>query len=260
MTGHPLSLTYIGGPTALIEFGSVRLLTDPTFDPPGEDYTTGPVTLTKLTGPAIPADQIGTVDYVLLSHDHHFDNLDRAGRVLLSTARSVLTTEDGAGRLGGNSLGMKPWQTLELPALGGSKLNVVATPGRHGPPDGDRGPVVGFVLSYSDEPDRSIYFSGDTVWYEEIAEVGRRFPVKAAFLNLGAARVPVVGPQHLTMTAGEAVEFARSFPDATIVPLHFEGWQHFSEGKNEIALAFAEAGLTTRLRWPELGGTTPMVL
>lgn len=260
MTGHPLTLTYIGGPTALIEFGSVRLLTDPTFDPPGGDYTTGPVTLTKLTGPAIPADQVGPVDYVLLSHDHHFDNLDRAGRLLLSTAKSVLTTEDGAGRLGGNSIGMKSWQKLELSAGSGKTLNVIATPGRHGPSDGDRGPVVGFVLYYSDAPDRCIYFSGDTVWYEDVAEVGRQFPVKVAILNLGAARVPVVGPHHLTMTADEAIEFARSFPHATIVPLHFEGWQHFSEGRNEIALAFAGAGLTTRLRWPELGGKTPIVL
>jgi L-ascorbate metabolism protein UlaG (beta-lactamase superfamily) len=30
------SITYIGGPTALIEIGGMRLLTDPTFDPPGQ--------------------------------------------------------------------------------------------------------------------------------------------------------------------------------------------------------------------------------
>ncbi|QOY88351.1 MBL fold metallo-hydrolase [Paludibaculum fermentans] len=259
MTGRNLTITYIGGPTALIEFGSVRVLTDPTFDPPGGDYTTGPVTLHKLTGPAIPADQLGSIDYVLLSHDHHFDNLDHAGRSLLSTAKSVLTTEEGAGRLGGNSVGMKPWQSVELEVGAGNILKVVATPARHGPSDGDRGPVVGFVLYYSDAPDRCVYFSGDTVWYEAVAEVGQRFPVKTAILNLGAARVPVVGSQHLTMTAEEAVEFARSFPQATIVPLHFEGWQHFSEGKDKIALAFAEAGLSTRLCWPDLGGRNRIV-
>ena len=33
MTTTPVSVTYIGGPTALIEIGGVRLLTDPTFDP-----------------------------------------------------------------------------------------------------------------------------------------------------------------------------------------------------------------------------------
>jgi L-ascorbate metabolism protein UlaG (beta-lactamase superfamily) len=31
-------LTYIGGPTALVELGGVRLLTDPTFDPAGTEY------------------------------------------------------------------------------------------------------------------------------------------------------------------------------------------------------------------------------
>ncbi|MGC4055905.1 MAG: MBL fold metallo-hydrolase [Paludibaculum sp.] len=155
---------------------------------------------------------------------------------------------------------MQPWEQREFDAGHGQSLMVVATPGRHGPSDGDRGPVIGFVFYFASSPHRCIYFSGDTVWYEAVAEVGRRFPIRTAILNLGAARVPVVGPQHLTMTAEEAVEFARSFPEATIVPLHFEGWQHFSEGRNEIALAFAGAGLTTRLRWPELGGRTPIVI
>ena len=31
-----LRLTLIGGPTALIEVDGFRLVTDPTFDPPGE--------------------------------------------------------------------------------------------------------------------------------------------------------------------------------------------------------------------------------
>ena len=32
-------ITHLGGPTALIEVGGWRLLTDPTFDPPGRRYT-----------------------------------------------------------------------------------------------------------------------------------------------------------------------------------------------------------------------------
>ena len=32
-------ITHIGGPTALIEVGEWRLLTDPTFDPSGRRYT-----------------------------------------------------------------------------------------------------------------------------------------------------------------------------------------------------------------------------
>ena len=36
-----LRITHIGGPTVLIQFGGWRLLTDPTFDPPGQKYNFG---------------------------------------------------------------------------------------------------------------------------------------------------------------------------------------------------------------------------
>jgi L-ascorbate metabolism protein UlaG (beta-lactamase superfamily) len=70
---------------------------------------------------------------------------------------------------------------------------------------------------------------------------------------MGAARVPEVGPQHLTFTAAEAVSAARLFGDAVIVPLHFEGWAHYSESRSHIDAAFADARLTHRLRILESG-------
>jgi L-ascorbate metabolism protein UlaG (beta-lactamase superfamily) len=79
MDSAKTTLTLIGGPTVLIELDGLRLLTDPTFDPPG-DYQGG-VLLKKTAGPALSAEQVGSVDAVLLSHDQHFDNLDHGGRV-----------------------------------------------------------------------------------------------------------------------------------------------------------------------------------
>ena len=55
-----------------------------------------------------------------------------------------------------------------------------------------------------------------------------------AVLNAGAARVAVAGPSPLTFTAADAVTLARAWPKAVIVPLHFEGWTHFSEGAAEL--------------------------
>ncbi len=72
-------ITLIGGPTALIEASGFRLLTDPTFDAPGE-YKLPHVTLKKLAGPARTAAEVGPVDAVLLSHDQHADNFDRSGK------------------------------------------------------------------------------------------------------------------------------------------------------------------------------------
>jgi len=75
-----LRITHIGGPTVLIQFGGWRLLTDPTFDPPGQKYNFGWGTgSVKLAGPAVAASELGPIDAVLLTHDHHDDNLDPAG-------------------------------------------------------------------------------------------------------------------------------------------------------------------------------------
>lgn len=73
--------------------------------------------------------------------------------------------------------------------------------------------------------------------------------MRIAFLFMGAARVREVGQAHLTLTAAEGVLAARAMPSAVIVPLHYEGWQHFSEGRADIERAFTEAGLADHLRW-----------
>ena len=250
MSGSRLEVTYVGGPTALLELGGLRLLTDPTFDPGGSEYRTPVYVLRKTQGPALTPEAVGAVDVVLLSHDHHADNLDQAGRRMLATAARVLTTMTGADRLGGNAVGLAPWQSHDVPTRDGRILRITATPARHGPPEGDRGPVIGFVLAFTDQPTRVVYVSGDTVWYDGVAEVGRRFTPAVAVLFTGAARVREVGQAHLTLTASEAVTAARAFPEALIVPLHFEGWAHFSESRADIDHAFAAAGLAHRLRWP----------
>lgn len=251
-----LKFTYIGGPTALLELGGLRLLTDPTFDPAGEEYPTGVYTLRKTAGPALGPESLGRTDAVLLSHDHHFDNLDRAGRVLLKSVETVLTTQAGAERLGGHAIGLAPWQSVDLPTRDGRVLRVTGTPARHGPVGGDRGPVTGFVLALTESPKSAIYISGDTVWYEGVAEVSQRFSVQVAVLFMGAARVLEVGTAHLTFTAAEAVEAARAFADATIIPLHYEGWAHFSESRKQIEDVIISAGLERRLQWMELGCAT----
>jgi L-ascorbate metabolism protein UlaG (beta-lactamase superfamily) len=260
MTSLSLTATYVGGPTAILDVAGLRFVTDPTFDAGGTSYETPVYTLRKAAAPAVAADALGTIDAVLLSHDHHFDNLDRAGRALLSRAHRVFAPLAGAERLGDGATGLAAWQRAELDGTRNRRVRITATPARHGPVNGDRGPVIGFLLSDAalpgDERAPSIYVSGDTVWYEGVAEVARRADVRLAFLFMGAARVQEVGPAHLTMTADEGVLVARAMPNALIAPLHYEGWAHFSEGRGEIERVFADAGLGDRLRWLTPGHAT----
>jgi L-ascorbate metabolism protein UlaG (beta-lactamase superfamily) len=256
MTMTAMRLTYIGGPTAVLEWRGVRLLTDPTFDPAGTRYDLGGYTLEKSDSPAIAPADIGSVDAILLSHDHHFDNLDRSGREYLRRSHApVLTTADGAARLGGNAIGLQPWNEAEIAATTGATLRATATPARHGPAGGDRGPVIGFALTSERQPRGTVYMSGDTVWFDGVAAVAERFDVDVAILNAGAARIAAAGDQPLTFTAADALRVARAMPRVLIVPLHFEGWRHLSESGSDLENAFDAAAEKQRLRLPHRGET-----
>lgn len=237
-------LTLIGGPTVLIEYAGLRLLTDPTFDHAPHDYALPHVTLHKTGDPAIEADNIGRVDTVLLSHDQHADNLDTSGREFLSRAGRVLTTKAGAGRLGGNAEGFAPWASIELRAPGG--VRVTATPARHGPAGIEpfSGDVIGFVLEAANAP--TVYVTGDTVWYDGVAEVARRF--KAGIVVLFAGSAQTRGPFNLTMNVNDAIETAHAFPQATIVPVHCDSWAHFTQNRDDLARSFRALGIEPRLR------------
>jgi L-ascorbate metabolism protein UlaG (beta-lactamase superfamily) len=253
-----LKHTLIGGPTALIECDGFRLLTDPTFDPPGE-YQLPHVKLVKTAGPALGAEEIGAVDAVLLSHDQHSDNLDEGGKVFLAKAKRVLTTKIGAKRLGGNAEGLAPWQSTTLTSAKGSKLTVTATPARHGPAGIEplAGDVIGFVLSFEDGTP-PVYITGDTVWYDGVAEVAKRF--KAGLVMPFAGSAQTRGPFHLTMDVNDTIETARAFPDALIVPVHYDSWAHFKQNGNDLRVSFDALGFGKRLRLLEPGVATEIPL
>jgi L-ascorbate metabolism protein UlaG (beta-lactamase superfamily) len=250
-----LSITLIGGPTALLEIDGFRLLTDPTFDAPGA-YQLPHVKLEKLTGPALSAEDIGEVDAVLLSHDQHSDNLDHSGKAFLGRTKRVLTTEAGAKRLGGHAEGFAPWASTELKGSDGNSLTITATPARHGPAGIEplSGDVIGFVVSSNKPGSRPIYISGDTVWFDGVAEVAKRFNAGVVLPFAGAAQTR--GPFHLTMDTNDTIETARAFADAVIVPVHTDGWAHFRQNASDLRASFDTLGFGSRLRILEPGVAT----
>ncbi len=250
-----IRITHIGGPTALIEIGQLRLLTDPTFDPAGTRYVDGPVEVIKKTDPALIVAELGAVDAVLLSHDQHVDNLDPAGRAFLPQAKQVLTTPAGAQRLDGRTRGVATWETVDLHGADGLHVQVTATPARHGPPELEKvaGDVTGWIIEWDGQRPGAIYVSGDTVFFEELQEITQRYQIGTALLHFGAAHFDVLGPVYLTFTAAEGARFAKALGEAIIMPIHYEGWAHFTEGRLQIEQAFAVAGLEQRLHFLPLG-------
>lgn len=243
---RPCAIGVLGGPTTVVDIAGLRIVMDPTFDPPGVHAY-----LTKLAGPAVSAEALGAVDAVLISHDQHPDNLDDEGRRMALAAPLVLTHPGAAARLGPPAVGVAPWQSYQL----SGSLVAQAVPAVHGPADGQRDAsghvnceVTGFVLSGSGVP--TVYLSGDNASMAAVKDVADRVGViDVAVLFAGAASVPA--KEHgrpLTLTAARAAAAAEVLGARVVIPAHVDGWAHFTEGVDEFAAAFDQAGIGGRLR------------
>ncbi len=249
-----MTVTYLGGPTALLEYGDLRILLDPTFDLP-RSYESDGESLTKTVGPALPVDTLGPIDLVLLSHHEHEDNLDFAGRELVLRTPTLSTAKAGID-LGKPVIGLDCWETHEV---GG--VAVTAAPALHGPVGAERlvGPVIGFVLEAPGEP--TVYVSGDNASLALVEQIADRFAdVEVAILFAGAARVPSIDA-NLTLSSRDAATAAKILGASTVVGLHTEDWAHFTESRADLEAAFAGTGLlvdtprgvTVELRIPASG-------
>ncbi|MBP2585280.1 L-ascorbate metabolism protein UlaG (beta-lactamase superfamily) [Streptomyces sp. PvR006] len=242
---RPFTATHVGGPTTILEIGGLRLLIDPTFDPP-KAYKSG---LEKLRAPAFGTDGLGTIDAVLLSHDQHDDNLDDSGRALLDDVPVVLSTPGARKRLGDHVTALRSWESQELKTAGGT-VKVTAVPALHGPDGVDRGAdgeVTGFVLSGKGVP--TTYVSGDNASVTVAEEVGDRVrrdigPVDTVVLFAGAARTPaILDNAPLTLTSANAALVAKNLAPRRVVPVHTDSWNIYSEDMRSLVKAFEAQGI-----------------
>lgn len=249
-TRHRFGVGVVGGPTVVIDYGGVRLVTDPTFDEP-RDY--GP--MAKLIPPAVGSADLGAVDAVLLSHDDHYDNFDVAGRQWAASSVPLLVTGPGAAaRLGAPALGLASWDSTGIDRPDGGRVTVTAVPAVHGPLDGTRdasghvnAEVTGFVLQASGLP--TIYVSGDNASLVPVVQIAQRFPgIDVAVLFAGASRLPAKNQgRPLTLTGPRAADVAAALGVPRVVIAHIAGWSIYSENLTDVHVAFDEAGLADRL-------------
>jgi L-ascorbate metabolism protein UlaG (beta-lactamase superfamily) len=231
-----MTVTYIGGPTAILDYAGLRILLDPTFDPP-QTYDSDGDDLVKTRGPAIDLADIGDIDVVLLSHHEHEDNLDYSGRDFVLRTPTLSTAKAGVD-LGKPVVGLDSWESHRI-----GEVTVTAAPALHGPPGSEPlvGPVIGFVLEAAGEP--TVYVSGDNASLHLVRQIADRFPtIDIAVLFAGAARVTSIDAV-LTLTSADAAEAAAILGASTVVGLHTEDWKHFSETRAQLEAAFAGTGL-----------------
>ena len=120
--------------------------------------------------------------------------------------------------------------------------------------------MIGFALRWEGQKHGVLWISGDTVLYDGVREVAQRMTVDAAILHLGGVRFPVTGPVRYTMTARDAIELCGVVRPRTAIPVHYEGWSHFHQGRAVIEreLAAAPAGIRDAFRWLPIGAAVEL--
>jgi L-ascorbate metabolism protein UlaG (beta-lactamase superfamily) len=254
-TMNTITITHVTTATTIIDINGIKFLTDPVLGPPSNhdmshamskmpkeaqtyETPTGKAPhISNFDGPALEIDELPPIDAVLLSHEDHPDNLDPTGRRLLD-ARQVFTNTDAAKKLSPRPgvVGLKPYDTVEA-VIGGTKFKITGTPCRHVP----GGECTGFILEtesfghHASGRPNAIWISGDTIDFDELVEIGTRWHIQVAQVHLGAAKAPTpVGPTMICLDGKSAIDLVRHFDADVMVPVHMDGWSHFTEHSAQV--------------------------
>jgi N-acyl-phosphatidylethanolamine-hydrolysing phospholipase D len=179
--------TWIGHSTVLLQLGPLNVITDPVFSQRAFPVQwMGP---RRVMDPAVPIDALPSLDVVLLSHNH-YDHLDKPAvkRIARSHPHAAWVVPLGVGAY------IRDWgarQVIELDWWEETtieSLRVTATPARHFSARrlGDRNKTL--WCGYGLELDgRRIYFTGDTAYHPQFAEIGARCgPFQLVMIPIGA--------------------------------------------------------------------------
>ena len=254
------SITFVGNATVIIRYGALTILTDPNFLHQGDHVHLGyGLTSKRLTNPAIELENLPPIDLIVLSHMHE-DHFDKFVQSNLDRDIPIVTTKEAAESL--KKLGftkrhpLKTWDTLVV-EKGSTTLHVTAMPGRHGPPVVAKllPEVMGSMLDFGSKNsprNYRMYISGDTMVFNDIKEIPRRYPdVDLALLHLGGTRL--LGLVTVTMDGEEGVKMMRIIVPRKAIPIHYNDYDVFKSPLSDFKAEIERAGLQDKIIYLEHG-------
>ncbi len=255
------SILFVGTATIILRFGGFTILTDPNFLHAGDHVHLGyGLTSERLTKPAFDIEALPPVDFCLLSH-YHGDHFDQIVEEKLQKDLSIVTTAQAVGELESRGftggIAMDTWDSVTFDN-GQASLRITSMPGKHGPPIVDIAlpDVMGSMLDFEDAHGQRmmrIYITGDTLIFDDINEIPKRFPgVDLALLHLGGTRVLGI---LVTMDDEQGVEMLRIIQPEKAIPIHYNDYDVFKSPLEDFQRRAEEAGFSDRLIYLTHGET-----
>jgi L-ascorbate metabolism protein UlaG (beta-lactamase superfamily) len=249
------SIYFIGNATVLISFAGFTILTDPTFIHMHEKVHLGyGLHTTRLTNPAININELPSLDFIVLSH-FHGDHFDPVSINELDKSLLIVTTPHAAEELQSrgfnNTEKLEKWDSISF-LKGDIRLKITATPGRHGPfPISIFLPqVMGSILEFQSINGNDlfrIYITGDTMVFNDIKDISKRFPnVDLALLHLGGTTIMGI---VVTMDAKEGVKMFKLVKPKKAIPIHYNDYDVFKSSIEDFKKEVTENGLGDRIHY-----------
>lgn len=251
----PLSATWLGHATALVEVDGYRILTDPVWSERcSPARSIGP---RRLHPPPLPVESLPALDAVVISHDHH-DHLDMPSvQNLARTQRALFVTPLGVGAHL-RAWGIPASRIVELDWHASTEigeLTLTCTPARH---------YSGRFLSRNNTlwaswvirgPRHRAYFGGDSGYTGTFADIGAAHgPFGLTLLPIGAYNKAW---PDIHMNPEEAVRAHRDLKaTGVLVPIHWATFRlaphPWAEPADRLLAAAGEAGVDVAV--PRPGG------
>jgi L-ascorbate metabolism protein UlaG (beta-lactamase superfamily) len=252
---------FIGTATVLIRYAGFTILTDPNFRHKGESVHLGyGLRSERLTDPAMNLEDLPPFDLVILSHLHE-DHFDRVVQRRLNRTVPIITTPQAAqalARMGfQRTIPLSTWQEVTF-LKGGVRLWIIGMPGRHGPwliskllP-----PVMGSLLEFqqiSGPPLRRLYITGDTLVYDALKDIPKRYPaIDEMLVHLDGTRI--VG-LLVTMDGKQGAKALKLFTPRVAIPIHYNDYTVFKSPLSEFQKEVKATRLECQVRYMVHGET-----
>lgn len=239
--GSVPSVTWVGHATLLVQMAHLSFLTDPIWSD-----TASPVSFLgprRHVAPGIALDDLPSIDFVLISHDH-YDHLDLPTLEALA-ARSAetrfLVPLGNAGLL--REAGIANVTELdwgEHVDLAGVRITCLPSQHWSGRGLGDRRRTLWSSWAVTGG-ERRFFFAGDTGFFEGFASIGEALgPFDLAALPIGAYE-PVAMMKPFHMNPEEAAAAGRGLRARRLVGIHFGTFDLTDEPLDEPPRRFRAA-------------------
>ena len=246
-----MHIQLIRNATMLITYGNRVFITDPYLAPKhSQEPLIGKSRNPTADLPFSSEDGLANVEMVLVSHLHpdHFDSL---ARQMLPKDIQIFCQPGDEGQI-------KEAGFSNVAVVDGSidwhNMRITRTHGQHGNDvwAAQMGPVSGFIFRAENEP--TIYWTGDTIWYEAVEQVIRDTEPDIIITHSSGASFEAGAP--IIMDARQTIEVCRVAPQSTVIAVHMETFDFDTISREDLrALAEAEGIEAKQLLIPADGET-----